>query len=105
MSISFVHHFHSETSTVQNVGPSVNHFALVLNDGLVEVEAIQVKRHSANTKSGKPNANDWPSRKEKVQRPAVVEGSLVENQTTEVTVGCHDVVSLFFLAELIALVL
>ena len=36
---------------------------------------------------------------------AVVEGCVLEDQATEVTVGSHDVVGLFLLAELVAVVL
>ena len=36
---------------------------------------------------------------------AVVEAGVLEDQTTEVTVGSHDVVGLFFLAELVTRVL
>ena len=37
---------------------------------------------------------------EEVKAAAVVEGSVLEDQATEVTVGSHDVVGLFLLAEL-----
>lgn len=43
MGIALVHHFHAEAGTVEDVGPGVDHPALVVEDRLVEVEAIQVK--------------------------------------------------------------
>ena len=40
-----------------------------------------------------------------MQRTGVVEGSVLEDQATEVTVSSNDVVSLFFLTELVTIVL
>ena len=40
-----------------------------------------------------------------MEATAVVEGGVLEDQATEVTVGSHDVVGLFLLAELVAVVL
>ena len=44
-------------------------------------------------------------REEEVQRTGVVEGSVLEDQTTKVTVSGDNVVSLFFLTKLITVVL
>ena len=41
-----------------------------------------------------PDANDRPGSQEEV-KAAVFEGSVLEDQATEVTVGSHDVVGLF----------
>jgi hypothetical protein len=43
--------------------------------------------------------------RKKCKATAVVEGSVLEDQTTEVAVSCNDVVSLFFLTELVTVVL
>ena len=72
---------------------------------LVKVETVEVKSHGETPKSCKPNSNHRPSSKEKVQATAVVERSVLENKTTKVTVGSHDVVRFFFLSELVAIVL
>jgi hypothetical protein len=40
-----------------------------------------------------------------VQATAVVEAGVLEDETAEVAVGCNDVVGLFFLTELVAIVL
>ena len=40
-----------------------------------------------------------------MEAAAVVEGGVLEDQATEVRVGSHDVVGLFLLAELVAVVL
>ncbi len=52
-----------------------------------------------------PDADNGPGSQEEVQAAAVVERRVLEDQATEVTVGSHDVVGLFLLAELVAVVL
>ena len=56
--VTFVHDFHTQTSTVKNVCPSVEDTTLTIKDGLVEVETVQVECHGANTKSSEPDANN-----------------------------------------------
>ena len=65
MSITLVHHFHTETSTVQNVCPGVEHTILRIDDGLVEVETVQVERHRGHTQSGEPDANNSQAARKK----------------------------------------
>ena len=67
MSIPLVHYFHAKTGTVKNVCPGVDDMTVTGLDGLVEVKTIQVKRHSANTKSSKPDADNRPRSQEEVQ--------------------------------------
>merc|ERR1712022_35542 len=105
VSVALVHHFHAEAGTVQHVGPGVQDAALTIKDGLVEVEAVQVEGHGRHAKGGEPDADNGPGSQEEVKAAAVVEGSVLEDQATEVTVGSHDVVGLFLLAELVAVVL
>jgi len=105
MSISFVHYFHPKTSTVKNISPGVQDMTLVVHDGLVEVETVQVECHGANTKCSEPDADDRPCCEEEVQRTGVVERGILEDQTTKVTVCSNDVVGLFFLTELVTIVL
>ena len=105
VSITLVHNFHTQTSAVENVCPGVEHTTLTIDDGLVEVETVQVECHRGNTKCGEPDANNRPSSKEEVQRTGVVKGSVLEDQATEVTVSGNDVVGLFFLTELVTIVL
>ena len=91
MSITLVHDFHTETSAVQNVCPSVQDMTLVILDRLVEVETVQVERHRGDTKCGEPDANNRPCSKEEVQGTGVVERSVLEDQATEVAVSSDDV--------------
>ena len=100
-----MHNFHTQTCTVQHVCPSVEDTSLVVLDGLVEVETVEVERHRGNTKCGEPDTDNRPCCEEEVQRTGVVEGSVLEDQATEVTVSGDDVVGLFFLTELVTIVL
>src|SRR6476469_2297628 len=105
VSVALVHHFHTQVRTVQHVCPGANHLTLRVDDGLVEVEPVQVERHGADAQGGAPDADDGPCTQEEVQGAAVVEGRILEDQAAEVAVSCHDVVGLFFLTELVAVVL
>ena len=67
VSITFMHHFHTKVGTVENVSPCRNDMILRVNQRLVEVETIQVEGHGANTKSGKPDANDRPGSQKEVK--------------------------------------
>ena len=66
VSVTFVHHFHAKTSTVEDICPSVDHFALTINDGLVEVETVEVERHRRYAQGSKPDTDNRPSSKEEV---------------------------------------
>merc|ERR1712100_1011410 len=105
VSVALVHDFHAEVGAVQNISPGVQNTALSIKDGLVEVEAVQVEGHGADAQGGEPDADNRPGSQEEVKATAVVEGGVLEDQATEVTVGSHDVVGLFLLAELVAVVL
>merc|ERR1712054_524097 len=105
VSVALVHHFHAEVGTVEDVGPGVQNTALSIKDGLVEVEAVQVEGHGGHAEGGEPDADNRPGSQEEVKATAVVEGGVLEDQATEVTVGSHDVVGLFLLAKLVAVVL
>merc|ERR1711943_70258 len=105
VSVALVHHFHAEAGTVQHISPGRKHPSLTIKDGLVEVETVQVESHGADAQGSEPDANDRPGSQEEVKAAAVVEGGVLEDQATEVTVGSHDVVGLFLLAELVAVVL
>ena len=105
MSVALVHNFHTQTSTVEYVCPGVEHTTLTIDDGLVEVETVQVECHRGNTKCGEPHANNRPCSKEEVQGTGVVEGCLLEDQTTKVSMSSNDVVGLFFLTKLVTIVL
>ena len=45
MSVTLVHDFHTQVSSVKNVCPGVQDTTLTIKDGLVEVEAVQVEGH------------------------------------------------------------
>ncbi len=61
MCVTLVHNFKAKVSSVYNVSPSWNDFAVCINDGLIKVKAIKVESHGADTHRGKPYANDGPS--------------------------------------------
>ncbi len=105
MSVALVHHFHAQVGAVQHISPGVQDAALTIKDGLVEVETVQVEGHGGHAKGGEPDADNGPGSQEEVKAAAVIEGGVLEDQATEVTVGSHDVVGLFLLAELVAVVL
>ena len=73
MSVSLVHYLHTKVSSVKNVCPGVQDLTLIRDDGLVEVEAVQVEGHRGNTKSGEPDTNNRPGCQEEVKTSAVVE--------------------------------
>merc|ERR1712054_589593 len=105
VSVALMHHFHAEVGTVEDVGPGVQNTALSIKDGLVEVEAVQVEGHGGHAEGSEPDADNGPGSQEEVQAAAVVERGVLEDQATEVTVSSHNVVGLFLLAELVAVVL
>merc|ERR1711991_314430 len=105
VSVALVHHFHAEVGAVQHISPGVQDAALTIKDGLVEIETVQVEGHGGHAEGGEPDADNGPGSQEEVKATAVVEGGVLEDQATEVTVGSHDVVGLFLLAELVAVVL
>ena len=52
-----MHHFHPQIGTIQDVLPTIHDRALCVQHTLIEVEAIQVKGHRANTQGSEPNGN------------------------------------------------
>ena len=103
--IALVHHFHAQAGAIHHVSPGVHHPALTIQDGLVEVEAVEVEGHGGHPHGGEPDADHRPGRQEEVEATAVVEGGVLEDETTKVAVGGHDVIGLFLLAKLVAVVL
>ena len=94
VSVALVHHFHAEVGAVQHISPGVQDAALTIKDGLVEVETVEVEGHGGHAEGGEPDADNGPCSQEEVKAAAVVEGCVLEDQATEVTVGSHDVVGL-----------
>ena len=105
VSITLVHNFHTQTSTVENVCPGVQNTTLTINNGLIEVESVEVECHGADAEGGKLDSHDWPRSEEEMQTSRIVKRCILEDQTTEVTVCGNDVVGLFFLTELVSIVL
>ncbi len=105
MCISFVHDFHSESGTVKHVCPGIEHSSLSVNDGLVEVEAIEVESHGRDAEGGKPDSHHWPRSEEEMKRSRIVKRCILEDQATEVAMSCYDIICFFFLAKLVAIVL
>ena len=73
MSVTLVHYFHTQVSSVKNVCPGVQDTTLTIKDGLVEVEAVQVEGHGRHAKGGEPDANNRPGCQEEVKTSAGVE--------------------------------
>lgn len=65
---------------------------------------VEVEGHGRDTHGGEPNTHDGPGGQEEVQGTRVVERSILEDQTTKVSVGGNNVVSLLFLAKLVSVV-
>ncbi|MEY2984791.1 MAG: hypothetical protein RLZZ568_1408, partial [Cyanobacteriota bacterium] len=74
MGIAFVHYFKTNVGAVQYVSPGADDTTLAVQDGLVEVETVQVERHGAYAHCREPDADDRPGTQEEVQGAAVVEG-------------------------------
>ena len=85
MSIALVHYLHSQSSTVKDICPSIEHTTLTIQNALVKIQTVEIKSHRAYTKSSEPDANHRPGSQEEVQAAAVVEGGVLEDQATEVT--------------------
>ena len=91
MGISLVHDLHTKIGTVDNVGPGVDDTALGVDHRLVEVESVQVEGHGGNSHGGQPDTHDRPGGQEEVKGAGVIERSVLEDETSEITVCSHDV--------------
>ena len=67
--------------------------SVTTNYRLVKIETVEVESHCGYTEGGKPNANHGPSSKKEMEAAAVVKARVLKT-TSEVAVGCNDVVSL-----------
>jgi hypothetical protein len=74
--------------------------SLAVDQGLVEVEAVQVELHGRDTHGCQPGAEDRPQGKEEVQGALVFERSVSEDEAANVSVSGDDVVRFFFLSKL-----
>ena len=81
VSITFMHDFHTQISTVDDVRPGVDNTSFRINDSLVEVESIQVECHGRDTHGSAPDAQHRPEGKEKVESTGVVKGCVLEDKT------------------------
>ena len=61
------HDFHTETSAAEYVYSGVQNTTLTIEDGLVEVETVQVERHGAYAQCGEPDTVNRPCCEEEVQ--------------------------------------
>ena len=102
MGVTLVHDFHTQIGAVENVGPGVDDTSLRINDGLVEIEAIKVEGHGGDSHSRQPDSDHRPGSQEEVEGTGVVEGSVLEDETSEVSVRRDNVVSFLFLSELVS---
>ena len=100
-----MHYLKTKVGTIQDICPGVDNSTLTFNNGLIEVESVEVKCHGADAEGGKPDSHDWPRSEEEMQTSRIVKRCILENQTTEVTVSGNDVVGLFFLTKLVTVVL
>ena len=67
MGVPFMHDFHSETCSVEDVCPGADNVSFRRLDGLVEVESIEIKGHGRYAKGGEPDAYYRECGKEEVQ--------------------------------------
>mmetsp|Transcript_67693 Transcript_67693/g.162501 ORF Transcript_67693/g.162501 Transcript_67693/m.162501 type:complete len:334 (+) Transcript_67693:42-1043(+) len=104
MSITLVHDFNTKISTVKDISPRVDVVTRFIKNRLVEVETVKVECHSSNTERSEPNTNNRPSSKEEMETTRVVEGSILENKTTEISMSCGDGISFILLTENITVV-
>jgi len=102
--IAFMHDFHAETSSIQDVCPRVDNMPLAISDGLIEVESIEIECHGGDAEGGKPDTHDGPRSKEEVETAAVIKRSILKNKTTKISMCCYDVICFFFLSKLIPIV-
>jgi len=65
--VTLMHNFHSKTCTVQYICPGVQYTTLTIEDGLVEVETIEVECHGAYAQCSEPDSNDRPCCQEEVK--------------------------------------
>ena len=105
MGVSLVHDFHSESGAVEDVGPGVEHSSLSVDDGLVEVEAVEVESHGRDAEGGKPDSHHWPRSEEEMQASRIVKRCILEDQATKISVSSDNVIGFFFLTELVTIVL
>ena len=77
--VPFVHDFHTESGTVKDVGPGVEHVFLVVLNGLVEVEAVEVESHGRDAEGGKPDSHHWPRSEEEMQASRIVKRCILED--------------------------
>ena len=73
MGIAFVHYFKTDVGSVQYIRPGADYATLAIQNGLVEVETVQVERHRGYTHCGEPYTDYRPGTQEEVQGAAVVE--------------------------------
>jgi len=104
VSVTLVHYLDTKISTVEDISPRVNVVTRLVENRLVEVETVKVECHSGNTNSSEPDTNYRPSCKEEVKRTGVVEGSILEDKTTEICVCGRDGISLILLTEYVTVV-
>ena len=67
MCVTLMHNLHTQTSSVEDICPGVHHMTLTLNNGLIEVESVEVERHSGDAEGGKPDAHNRPCCEEEVR--------------------------------------
>ncbi len=96
-----MHHLHTQVCAVDDVSPSVDDTSLRVDNGLVEVETVQVESHGGNTHGSQPNTENRPQGKEEVKCPRVVEGGVLKDETSKVAVGGDNVVGFFLLSEFV----
>jgi hypothetical protein len=105
MGVPFVNYLKPEVSTIENVRPGIDYMALAILNALIKVQTVQIKGHRANSQSSKPNANNRPSSKEEMKTARVVEGGVLEDESSEVAVCGNDVVGFLFLSKFVTIVL
>ena len=65
--VTLMHNFHTQTSTIKYICPGVQNTTLTINNGLIEVESVEVERHGGDAEGGKPDSHDELCCEEEVQ--------------------------------------
>ena len=99
-----MHDFHAEVCPVEYISPGIDDPAISRQNRLVEVQTIEVERHSRYRQGAEPDTNHRPCSEEEVKGPAVVVACVLEDQSPEVPMSRNDVVGLFLLSEFVSVV-
>ena len=103
VSVTLMHHFHTKTSLFRTSAQ-----VLITLPCDSTMDWLKLKPFRLNAMVDTPRAvNQIPTTamRKKCSERELLNEAVLEDETTEVTVGCDDVIGLFFLTELVTVVL